>query len=68
MPILGSGCFQDVVVAGPWNDPKRLRPLRRREELLSKPQWDHFVAISVDEKLGHANPANLGKRVEAPDE
>ena len=51
MPVLGSGGFQNVVVAGSWNDPKRFRLLRRGEKFLSQPQRDHFIAIALHEKL-----------------
>ena len=61
MPVLGSGGFQNVVVAGSWNDPERLRSLRRCKQLLAKRQRNHFIAISLHEQHWNTNPANLGE-------
>jgi hypothetical protein len=61
MPVLGSGRFQNVVVAGSRNYPKRFRSLGGGKQLLSKPQRDHLVAITLHEKFGHADPADFWK-------
>lgn len=49
MPVLGSGCFQDVVMAGSGNYPKRLRSLRGGKQLVPQLQWNHLVASALHE-------------------